>query len=48
MPELTANRFVIRRDLGEREAHSRLYKTGDWVRWLAEGELEYLGRQDSQ
>jgi amino acid adenylation domain-containing protein len=26
----------------------RLYKTGDRVRWLANGELEYLGRLDQQ
>ncbi|HEU4884058.1 MAG TPA: amino acid adenylation domain-containing protein, partial [Longimicrobium sp.] len=27
---------------------SRLYRTGDRVRWLASGELEYLGRTDAQ
>jgi amino acid adenylation domain-containing protein len=27
---------------------SRLYKTGDLVRWLPEGNLEYIGRSDDQ
>ncbi|PFW88944.1 amino acid adenylation protein [Bacillus pseudomycoides] len=26
----------------------RLYKTGDWVRYLENGELEFIGRQDEQ
>ena len=26
----------------------RLYRTGDWVRWNAEGQIEYLGRIDHQ
>lgn len=30
------------------QAGARLYKTGDKVRWLANGMLEYLGRLDSQ
>jgi len=28
--------------------HSALYKTGDLARWLAEGNIEYLGRKDYQ
>ncbi|EGH36108.1 non-ribosomal peptide synthetase, partial [Pseudomonas syringae pv. japonica str. M301072] len=25
---------------------ARLYRTGDLVRWLADGSLEYMGRND--
>jgi thioesterase domain-containing protein/acyl carrier protein len=44
-PELTAERFVP--DPFGPEG-SRLYRTGDKVRWLPHGELEYLGRLDFQ
>ena len=43
-PELTAERFLD----DPFRAGSRLYKTGDRARWLATGELEYLGRIDHQ
>ncbi|XLS30271.1 non-ribosomal peptide synthase/polyketide synthase [Flavobacteriaceae bacterium M23B6Z8] len=42
-PELTADRFVAN-PFGE----GRLYKTGDIVRWNADGTLSYLGRNDHQ
>ncbi|MDF3313816.1 AMP-binding protein, partial [Rhodococcus sp. T2V] len=42
--ELTADRFVAN-PFG---AGERLYRTGDRVRWLRSGELEYLGRTDFQ
>ncbi|MFP2911696.1 amino acid adenylation domain-containing protein, partial [Pyxidicoccus sp. 3LFB2] len=45
-PELTAEKFVphpFSTTPGE-----RLYRTGDKVRWLADGTLEYLGRFDFQ
>jgi amino acid adenylation domain-containing protein/non-ribosomal peptide synthase protein (TIGR01720 family) len=29
-------------------AGGRMYKTGDWGRWLPKGKLEYLGRVDDQ
>ncbi|WP_265533556.1 non-ribosomal peptide synthetase [Pseudomonas saponiphila] len=44
-PALTAERFVVD-PLGEEGA--RLYRTGDRVRWCADGALEYLGRLDQQ
>ncbi len=42
---LTAERFVPN---AFGESGGRLYRTGDLVRHLAEGELEFLGRVDSQ
>ncbi|HEX7240433.1 MAG TPA: condensation domain-containing protein, partial [Longimicrobiaceae bacterium] len=44
--DLSADRFVP--DAFSGEAGVRLYRTGDRVRWLAGGELEYLGRIDDQ
>ena len=43
---LTAERFVS--DPFSEEPQARLYKTGDVGRWRADGELEYLGRNDHQ
>ncbi|HEX2187720.1 MAG TPA: amino acid adenylation domain-containing protein, partial [Longimicrobiaceae bacterium] len=45
-PELTAERFLP--DAYAPEPGARTYRTGDRVRWLASGELEYLGRIDQQ
>ncbi|RDV10381.1 non-ribosomal peptide synthetase, partial [Pontibacter diazotrophicus] len=44
--ELTQERFV--KDPFSKEAGARMYKTGDLVRWLSDGNLEYLGRIDDQ
>ena len=45
-PDLTAERFVP--DPAGGEPGARLYRTGDLARWLANGDLEYLGRTDHQ
>ncbi|WP_178122455.1 non-ribosomal peptide synthetase, partial [Pseudomonas karstica] len=45
-PELTAERFVA--DGFSSDPEARLYKTGDLGRWLDNGALEYLGRNDFQ
>jgi amino acid adenylation domain-containing protein len=43
-PELDAEKFLP----NPFHAGDRLYRTGDRVRWLASGELEFLGRVDDQ
>lgn len=45
-PELTAARFLD--DPFVAEPGARMYKTGDVVRFLADGTLDYLGRADNQ
>jgi acyl carrier protein len=45
-PELTAERFLP--NPFSPDASGRLYKTGDLGRFLPDGNLEYLGRADSQ
>jgi amino acid adenylation domain-containing protein len=45
-PELTAAKFVP--DPFSVEANSRLYRTGDMVRYLPDGNLEFIGRIDFQ
>ncbi|MFN5457225.1 non-ribosomal peptide synthetase, partial [Bradyrhizobium sp.] len=45
-PELTAERFV--EDRFSDEAGARLYRTGDLGRWLGDGTIAYLGRNDFQ
>src|SRR5205807_925651 len=42
----TAERFVPNALSGK--PGERLYKTGDWVRYRADGTLEFLGRRDHQ
>jgi amino acid adenylation domain-containing protein len=48
--ELTAEKFITNPfyDAGDRSSSERLYKTGDLVRWMADGNLEFLGRVDHQ
>ncbi len=45
-PELTAERFVP--DPFGGSPDGRLYRTGDRVRWLPDGTIEFLGRIDRQ
>lgn len=51
-PALTAERFIpnpYQTELQKKENKNiRLYKTGDLVRWLPEGNIEYIGRNDFQ
>jgi len=46
LPELTEERFI--RDPFSPNTEARLYKTGDLGRWLQDGNVEYLGRNDFQ
>ncbi|MEG4634709.1 amino acid adenylation domain-containing protein [Microcoleus sp. AR_TQ3_B6] len=45
-PELTADRFIL--NPFSNDSGSRLYKTGDLVRYLPDGNIEFLGRIDHQ
>ena len=45
-PELTAERFVP--DPFSEDPDGLLYRTGDRVRWLADGTIDFLGRIDRQ
>ncbi|WP_370901544.1 amino acid adenylation domain-containing protein, partial [Chryseobacterium gossypii] len=51
-PELTEERFIanpFQTDKEKSEEYNRtLYKTGDLVRWVSGGNIEYLGRNDFQ
>jgi amino acid adenylation domain-containing protein len=45
-PDLTAQQFIV--DPFSDEPASRLYRTGDRVRWAPGGDLEFIGRVDRQ
>jgi amino acid adenylation domain-containing protein len=44
--QLTAERFI--KDPFAKTAEARMYRTGDLGRWLGDGNIEYLGRNDFQ
>lgn len=46
MPELTASRFITYKSASGEP--TRIYRTGDRVRTLEDGEIEFLGRLDDQ
>ncbi|WP_261887409.1 non-ribosomal peptide synthetase [Vibrio aerogenes] len=45
-PDLTAERFLA--DPFSEVQGARMYRSGDLARWLPDGTIEYLGRNDSQ
>jgi amino acid adenylation domain-containing protein len=45
-PELTAERFLP--DPFSADPEARIYKTGDLGRWRADGNVEFIGRNDAQ
>ncbi|WP_440705188.1 amino acid adenylation domain-containing protein, partial [Cysteiniphilum sp. E12A11] len=50
-PELTAEKFIpnpFATETDKANGYDRLYKTGDLVRRLPDGDLEYIGRKDKQ
>ncbi|NIO85748.1 MAG: AMP-binding protein, partial [Candidatus Aminicenantes bacterium] len=54
-PELTAEKFISApassykpQPEKKKETDKRIHKTGDLVRWLPDGNMEFLGRMDHQ
>ncbi|NOU19052.1 MAG: amino acid adenylation domain-containing protein [Bacteroidales bacterium] len=50
-PELTVERFIpnpFATESDRTNGYTRLYKTGDLVRWLPDGNIEFIGRNDDQ
>lgn len=44
LPQMTADKFVT----NPFAANSLLYRTGDWVKWWPDGNIEFIGRLDNQ
>ncbi|MBW1295667.1 non-ribosomal peptide synthetase [Aquimarina litoralis] len=44
LPELTDEKFIVKKEINE----GRIYKTGDLVRRLEDGNHEFIGRKDNQ
>jgi len=47
-PDLTTSKFIPAPFVSGSEPGGRMYATGDLARWLADGTIEYLGRDDFQ
>ncbi|MDI9339733.1 MAG: amino acid adenylation domain-containing protein [Sediminibacterium sp.] len=50
-PDLTQERFIENPYASlydKQHGYHRMYKTGDMVRWTAEGQIEFVGRSDNQ
>ncbi|NCD25602.1 MAG: amino acid adenylation domain-containing protein, partial [Deltaproteobacteria bacterium] len=47
-PELTATAFVANPLATQNSPHARMYRTGDLCRWRPDGNIEFLGRIDTQ
>jgi amino acid adenylation domain-containing protein len=50
-PDLTQDRFILNPFITKAhqlKGYIHLYKTGDLVRWLPDGNLEFIGRADNQ
>ena len=50
-PDLTREKFIDNPFATKKDSnkgYTRLYKTGDLVRWLEDGNIEYIGRNDDQ
>jgi len=45
-PDLTAEKFIPHPFSDDPQA--RLYKTGDWARYLPDGNIQFLGRVDAR
>ena len=45
-PEMTAEKFILWKETEDKI--TRIYRTGDLARYLPDGNIEYLGRRDTQ